>query len=87
MRPPLSVVSLKRFVEPRSSGDFFGGKLPLVLLVDPPLRPVCETRCEYAFPPQRSEATDCIDHCYCRWCDLANCDLGLGNPLLALLVH
>lgn len=80
-----SVVSLKRFVEPRLSGDFAGGKLPHVLPVDLPLGSIGETRGKHAFASEHREATrGFYDR---RGCRIDHSDSGVGflNPLLVWL--
>ncbi|TAM51225.1 MAG: hypothetical protein EPN57_18405 [Paraburkholderia sp.] len=75
-----SVVSLKRFVEPRSSGDFVSGKLPHVLPVDPPLGSIGETHSKRAVTPKHSETTRRLYDFRGRRIDLSDRGASLFDP-------
>jgi hypothetical protein len=76
---------LKRFVEPRSSGDFVSGKLSHVLPVDSPLGTVRETRGKHAFASEDREATRGLyDSSGCR-IDLMDSGVSFLDPLFVWL--
>lgn len=72
-------------MEPRSSGDFVGGKLSNVLPVDPPLGSIGEARGKHAFTPQHREATPCLYDFGRTRIDLSDRGVGLFDPLFVWL--